>query len=227
MEIKPPTHVAIIMDGNRRWAKKRNLPPTEGHKAGVDTLEKVLKIVLEKNIKYLTIYALSTENLLNRSKFELGVLFSILKKGIEEKVIILGKNHINIRFLGNLTVLPENLQNSLKETEMQLSKNKKLFLNVCLNYGGRDEIIHAIKSIRKPTELVDTSDIENNLYTSGIPDPDLIIRTGGQKRLSNFLLWQSSYSELFFTDTFWPDFDKKEFNQIINSYYDRKRNFGK
>ncbi len=221
-----PNHIAIIMDGNRRWAKARGLAPNKGHEAGIDTLETTTKSAADLGIKYLTVYALSTENLTERSSLELRFLFSLIRKGIEQKLQNLDKNGVHVKFLGDLAALPKPTQNSLKEMEKKLSSNKRIFLNIALNYGGRDELINAVRKAKKPTEKITIEDIQNNLYTTGIPDPDIIIRTGGQRRLSNFLLWQSSYAELFFIDKMWPDFGRTDLQKILNKYATRTRNFG-
>ncbi|OGY24972.1 MAG: di-trans,poly-cis-decaprenylcistransferase [Candidatus Woykebacteria bacterium RBG_16_43_9] len=222
-----PKHVAIIMDGNRRWASSKKLTANKGHEAGVESLEVMVKAAAEFGIKYLTVYALSTENLRQRSLLEMRFLFSLIKKGLEDKSPSLDKNGVHLRFLGDIAALPTEIQKSLKEVEQKLSKNKRIYLNIALNYGGRDEIVQAVKKANKQTSKIETKDIEANLYTDEVPDPDLIIRTGGQKRLSNFLLWQSAYAELLFTDTLWPDFGKNEFKKALTEYSDRIRNFGR
>ena len=227
MKYEIPEHVAIIMDGNRRWAAERKLDPTEGHQAGVEALEKVVKAAARMGIQYLTVYALSTENLKERSKFEITILFSLIKQGLKEKLPALAENGVHIRFLGAINRLPTDVRRTLGEFEEALSKNKKLYLNVALNYGGRDEIVQAVRKVDKPAREVEADDIEQNLYTTDLPDPELIIRTGGQQRLSNFLLWQSSYAELVFTDIYWPDFNEGHLQKILEEYSERKRNFGK
>ena len=221
-----PKHVAIIMDGNRRWAKAKGLPANKGYEAGVDALEAATKSAADFGVKYLTVYALSTENLKERSSLEIRFLFSLIKKGIEEKLQNLGRNGVHVKFLGNLSPLPGQIQNSLKEMEKVLSKNKKIFLNIAFNYSGRVELIHAVKKAKKPLGNITLKDIESNLYTKDMPDPDIIIRTGGQRRLSNFLLWQSSYSELFFIDKMWPDFRRDDLRKILDEYANRLINFG-
>lgn len=221
-----PKHVAIIMDGNRRWAKAQGLPFNKGHEAGVNALEIVVESAADFGVKYLTVYALSTENIKDRSSLELRFLFSLIKKGIAQKLQNLDKNGVSVKFFGDLSQLPVQIQNSLKEMERKLSKNKRLFLSIALNYGGRDEIINAVKKTKKPSDKITIKDIQNNLYTKDIPDPDIIIRTGGQMRLSNFLLWQSSYSELFFVAKMWPDFGRADLRRILDQYASRLRNFG-
>lgn len=227
MKLELPKHIAIIMDGNRRWAVERNLDPVEGHRGGVEALENTVKAAVRMGIKYLTVYALSTENLKERSKFEISILFSLIKQGLKEKLPALAENGVHIRFLGAIDRLPADTQQTLAEFEEKLSINKRLYLNVALNYGGRDEIVQAVRKVNKPSREIEESDIEKNLYTASLPDPELIIRTGGQKRLSNFLLWQSSYAELIFTDIYWPDFDEGQLKKALEEYSERKRNFGK
>lgn len=221
-----PKHVAIIMDGNRRWAKAQGSPLNKGHEAGVDALEAAVKSAADFGVKYLTVYALSTENLKGRSSLELRFLFSLIKKGIAQKLQNLDRNGVHVKFLGDLSPLPRQIRNSLKEMEKKLSRNEKIFLNIALNYSGRDEIINAVNKTKRPLDKISLKDIENNLYTKDIPNPDIIIRTGGQKRLSNFLLWQSSYAELFFIDKMWPNFGRGDLRKILDEYANRVRNFG-
>ncbi len=217
-------HVAIIMDGNRRWAKSRALSTKEGHKEGVEALERVVKAAIRMKIKYLTVYALSTENLKVREKSELKDLFSLIKNGFINKLPTLKKEGVGVNFIGNLKSLPLPVRKTLEATEKALVGNETLLLNIAINYGSREEILNAAKEA-KGIELTEST-FSQFLYTKSIPDPDLIIRTGGQLRLSNFLLWQAAYSELFFTDTLWPDFNEAEFGKAIEEFYRRKRNFG-
>ena len=226
MRNKLPKHVAIIMDGNRRWAKAQGLPFNKGHEAGINALEIIVESAADFGIKYLTVYALSTENLKDRGSFELNFLFSLIKVGITQKLKNLDRNGVHIKFIGALSSLPDTIQKSLKEMEKKLSKNKRIFLNIALNYGGRDEIIYAVKKTKKQLNNITIKDIQNNLYTKDIPDPDVIIRTGGEMRLSNFLLWQSSYAELFFIDSMWPDFGRDDLRRILDEYVNRRRNYG-
>jgi undecaprenyl diphosphate synthase len=227
MENNLPVHVAIIMDGNRRWAKGRKLLPNVGHEAGVDALEVAIRSAVKFGVKYLTVYALSTENLKGRSRLEISFLFSLIKKGLKEKLPAMDENGVHIKFIGDVSSLPSDVQKTLEQAELELSKNKRLFLNVAVNYSGRDEIAHAVRNANKPLGEIKVADIEKNLYTSGIPDPDLIIRTGGRKRLSNFLLWQSSYAELLFPETLWPDFGERDLKKALREYDNRVRNFGR
>lgn len=222
-----PSHVAIIMDGNRRWAKKRNLPVSKGHQAGADTLEKIVEAAIKSKIKYLTIYALSIENLRERSKQEISFLFSLLEKGIKDKLTILVEKGVKVKCIGDLFSLPPNLQKAITKIEHDSLNNDRLFLSIAINYSGQDEIVHAVQANKKNCIRITKEDISNHLYTSPLPNPDLIIRTGGQMRLSNFLLWQSSYSELLFTKTLWPDFSEKGFMEALKEYRRRVRNFGR
>lgn len=215
------------MDGNRRWAAACGLPIQKGHEAGADALEQAIRSAIKFGIKYLTVYALSTENLRGRSNFEISFLFSLLRKVIRQKLSLLEENSVRVKCIGDLTALPSGLQKGLAAVEERLSRNSRLFLNVAINYGSRDEIVQAVRRIDKSVGKISEEDIERYLYTAGIPDPDLIIRTGGQKRLSNFLLWQGSYAELYFTDTLWPGFTEKEFKRALQDYRQRKRNFGR
>lgn len=222
-----PNHVAIIMDGNRRWAKTRGLAIQKGHEAGADALEQTVRSAIKFGIRYLTVFTLSTENLRERSNFEISFLFSLLEKVVQKKLSILEENGVHLKCIGDLTGLPDKLQKILASAEERLSRNNRLFLNVAINYGSRDEIVQAVRKINKSPDEINEEDIEAHLYTAGIPDPDLIIRTGGQKRQSNFLLWQGSYAELYFTDTLWPGFTEKEFKKALKDYSQRKRNFGR
>lgn len=217
-------HVAIIMDGNRRWAKPRGLSTKEGHKEGVEALERAVKAAIKERVKYLTVYALSTENLKVREKSELKNLFSLIQSGFVNKLPILKKEGVGVNFIGNLQTLPFSVRKTLQATEKALVGNETLFLNIAINYGSREEILKAAREA-KSTEL-DESTFSQLLYTKSIPDPDLVIRTGGQLRLSNFLLWQAAYSELYFTETLWPDFNEAEFGKALEEFYLRKRNFG-
>lgn len=228
--LKIPNHVAIIMDGNGTWATKKGLPRLEGHKAGVDALNKVIKNAKKIGIKYLTVYAFSTENW-NRDKIEVDGLMNMLRKYLKgEDIKKLNEEKVRIRVLGNRTdkKTPEDILSLITEVEEKTKGNEEFNFNIAFNYGGRDEIIQAIKNI--PTnELKSLSEesFSKYLYSSDMPDPDLIIRTSGQIRTSNFLLWQSAYSEFLFLDTLWPDFDEKSLQDSVKEYNNRKRRFGK
>ena len=221
-----PRHIAIIMDGNGRWAQKRNLPRLFGHKAGAKTVEKVLKLVVKNKIRYLTLYAFSTENW-KRPKEEVEGLFDLLKSYLANKSSELKKNDIRLRFAGRIGSLPEKLRLFMEKVENDTSHCKTLDLILCINYGGRQEIIDAVKKLLNMNPPnVDESLFRSCLYLPDVPDPDLVIRTSGETRLSNFLLWQSSYAEFFFTETLWPDFSEKDFNEALESYAKRQRRYG-
>lgn len=225
-----PTHVAMIMDGNRRWAKMHGFSKFEGHRAGVENLGKIVKLCAKKGIKILTIYALSTENWLKRSKSELSYLMKLFREFMLRERHNLNKEGVRLTVLGDISVFPKNLKEAINETIEMLKKNNQFQFNVALNYGGRKEIVRAVQKIRKNSianDKITERLISQNLYTSGQPDPDLIIRTGGEQRLSNFLIWQASYAELYFTKVFWPDFDEKELNRALKEFSQRQRRFGK
>ncbi len=222
-------HIAFIMDGNRRWAKKRNLPTLYGHKKGGETLRKVIKWLGEIGIKHCTVYAFSTENW-KRSKEEVDYMMQLLVDYIHSYLDELDKNGIKVVVSGRLSKFPEKVRKSIENVIQKTKNNKKGVLNVALSYGGRYEIIDAIskmaQSVDLKTKKITEKMFEKYLYNK-MPDPDLIVRTGGQMRLSNFLLWQSAYSELYFTKILWPDFSKKHLMKILDNYKNRKRNFGK
>lgn len=223
---KIPSHVAIIMDGNRRWAKKRKLPVIYGHKKGVDTVYRIVKAAKELGIKYLTLYAFSTENW-NRSKNEVKALMFLLKKVIKEYKEELYRNDIQLKVSGRLSELDDALVKEINDAVQYLKNGKAMILNIALNYGGRIEIIDAINSILKEgLKKVDEKTFSKYLYTYPLPDPDLIIRTSGEMRLSNFLIWQSAYSEFYVTETLWPDFSKEDFIKALVEYSKRERRIG-
>jgi len=222
-----PEHVAIIMDGNRRWAKKNGFKFFFGHKKGVDAFEEILKYLYKKGVKIFTVYAFSTENW-KREKDQVSELMKILSEAIIEKRGLLFENNISLNILGDLEKFPEEIKKNLQNLVEETKSHTGLILNTALNYGGRDEIIRTVKKlILKGVSTVDEESFSSLLDTKGMVDPDMIIRTGGAKRLSNFMLWQGSYSEIFFTDTLWPDFDIKEMDNLLGEYILRKRNFGK
>lgn len=218
-------HVAIIMDGNRRWAQKHGLQIRDGHKEGVVALERIVKAAVESKVKHLTVYALSSENLKERSKSEIGDLFSIMKDGFLNKLPMLKKEGVRVHFLGEIEKLPLTVRKILEQAVKHLKEGKKLQLNVAINYGSRAEILTTIKKLENNKEI-NEKEFQTALFTKKIPDPELIIRTGGQMRLSNFLLWQAAYSELYFTPKLWPDFQKADFEKALEEYSKRKRNFG-
>lgn len=224
--MRVPKHVAIIMDGNGRWAKKRGLPRIEGHRKGAEVVENIVKWSAEYGIKYLTLYTFSTENW-RRPKKEIEFLFSLLVEKLETKVPELIKENVKVRFMGRLKDLPKNLQEKCLEAEKETSLNNGLNLIIALNYGGRAEIVDAINRILREKMLeIDENSFRNYLYLPDVPDPDLIIRTSGEMRLSNFLIWQSAYSELYFTEKLWPDFTKDDFIKALENFSKRERRFG-
>lgn len=225
--LKIPYHIGVILDGNRRWARQRGLSIFEGHKKGAENLGKMVKLCIKKGIKILTVYAFSTENQ-KRSKPEIDGLIRIFKHFMKTKRNELDKIGVKLNILGDLKFFPEDLQEEIKRTVRMLKNNKKLVLNMALNYGGRQDIVQAVeKIIKKGYKNINEELISQYLYTAGQPDPDLIIRPGGEMRLSNFLIWQASYSELYFTKVYWPDFSEKELDKALAEYTKRERRFGK
>ncbi|MBU2577569.1 di-trans,poly-cis-decaprenylcistransferase [Patescibacteria group bacterium] len=225
-----PQHIAIIMDGNRRWASKRGLENSKGHEEGAKNLDKIVERCKELGVKNLTVYTLSTENWRKRTKKEVVGIFDLLLKIIKEKKESYAKEGIRLFVLGNFQAFPKKVARAIGEMLKIVLKNERIKVNLALNYGGRDEIVRAIQEIIKegiPADKVNEELVSQHLYTNGQPDPDLIIRTGGEIRLSNFLLWQLSYSELYFTDILWPDFGPKELDKAILEYQRRQRRFGK
>ncbi len=225
-----PSHIAIIMDGNRRWARTRNLPEGKGHEAGAEALEKIVEAASKMGVKTVTVYALSTENIKERARREVLGLFGLMKRGYNTKLKKMMKNGVRVDVLGELNGLPKAIRMIIEEIKKTYIKNESIRLNIALNYGGKRELIEAIKEIVK--EGVDINRISENtvdkhLYTNGQNDPDLVIRTGGHIRLSNFLLWQTAYSELYFSKKFWPDFGPEDLKEAIEWYQSQKRNFGK
>jgi len=224
----PPAHIAIIMDGNGRWAAARHLPRMAGHREGTENLRRVITACVEFGIKYLTIYAFSTENW-KRPKDEVSGLMQIMSDALKKEVGELDKQGVRINHIGRLEKLDASLREGIIHAVELTKNNDRLILNVAWNYGGRDEIVYAVQEIIKKTispETVTEATIADNLFTSGIPDPDLVIRTSGEQRISNFLTWQSAYSEWYFTETLWPDFDKEELRKAILDYGSRSRRFG-
>jgi undecaprenyl diphosphate synthase len=224
-----PQHVAIIMDGNGRWAKQRGLPRSEGHRQGTENLRRLIRAAVEFKIEILTIYAFSTENW-NRPRREVQLLMRILEMVIDRELEELNGEGVQIRHIGELDGIDERLQKKVLEACETTKNNSRLILNVAFNYGGRDEIVHAVQAIiRKgiPPEAITEELISDHLYTSGLPDPDLLIRTSGEFRLSNFLIWQGAYAEHYYTPVYWPDFDKEALREALDEYANRKRRFGK
>lgn len=230
--LKLPDHLAIILDGNGRWAKKRGMPRSYGHVKGTDNLEKMCDVIADMGIKYLTVYAFSTENW-KRSADEVKVLMDLFRKYLkrcQKKAI---RNHMKVRIIGDRTALDDDIQDEIRELEEVSAGYDRMFFQIAINYGGRDEIERAVTKIaddarngRLPEGRIAGEVFESYLDTSGIPDPDLLIRTGGEQRISNFLLWQMAYTEFYFTDTAWPDFDKKELIKGIEKYNSRDRRYG-
>ncbi|MCD6410691.1 isoprenyl transferase [bacterium] len=225
-----PQHLGIIIDGNRRWAKKRNLPTFFGHKKGLDNLRKISSYAFKKGVRYLTIFAFSTENW-KRDKKEVDYLMRLLKNAFSKKYIEeLTENEVKVNFIGQIKRLPKELQQKIKEVENITKRNKKHVFNIALSYGGRADIVEAVKKIVK--KRIDVKEIDEELFskflwTRGMPDPDLVIRTGDEKRVSNFLIWQMAYSELYFSKKFWPEFSKKDLDNAFLDYTRRQRRFGK
>jgi undecaprenyl diphosphate synthase len=223
-----PYHLAIIMDGNGRWAKARGLPRLAGHRAGVENLRRVLRLCSEFGIKILTIYAFSTENW-GRPEAEVRGLMNILESVIDRELKQLHANGVQLRHIGELDGLSEVLQRKVCKAVDLTRNNDQLILNIAFNYGGRQELVQAIRRIVEdgvPPDQIDERLIDYYLYTAGQPDPDLVVRTGGEMRLSNFLLWQASYAEIYSTPAFWPDFDREELWKAIMFYARRERRFG-
>jgi undecaprenyl diphosphate synthase len=226
---KIPAHVAIIMDGNGRWAAKRGLPRNEGHRAGVENMRRVLEGAVEFGVKVLTVYAFSTENW-GRPEQEVSGLLGILEETIKREVPELHKNGVRLRHLGRLEGISAEMQQAVQAAIELTKNNDRITLDVAFNYGGRAEILDAIRKMINDgisPDQVDEALFDNYLYTAGLPDPDLIVRTAGEMRLSNFLIWQAAYAEYYSTPTFWPDFDKQELYKALLAFSQRQRRFGK
>ena len=227
-----PRHVAIIMDGNGRWAQKRGLPRTMGHKAGVEAIREIVKACSNLGVEVLTVYAFSTENW-RRPKEEVGVLMNLLTDYLRRELNELHENRVQIRMIGDMTQLPFEAQQELRNSMKKTQNNTGLILNLALNYGGRAELTSAVRRISeaalqgtlKPEDITEET-IDKALFTSGLPDPDLLIRTSGEMRLSNFLLWQLAYTEIVVTDCLWPDFNPEALLEAIRAYQKRERRFG-
>ncbi len=227
-----PTHIAIIMDGNGRWAKKRGLPRTAGHKVGAEAFRTIANYAKSIGLKYLTVYAFSTENW-KRSEEEVNTIMELLEKYLRELIRDMDKNRVRFCFFGDLSRLSPTLQAEAYETAEKSKQYDTVQVNFCINYGGRDEILRAARSFAakcaageaKPEDLTEES-FSNLLWSAGVPDPDLVIRPSGEERISNFLLWQSAYAEYYFTDTLWPDFGPRDLDLAIEAYNKRSRRFG-
>ena len=227
-----PKHIAIIMDGNRRWAKEQGLDYRKGHQAGADTVEKIVTYANEIGLKYLTVYAFSTENW-KRTEEEVGALMLLFNKFLDKYIKIADTKNVKIKFIGDRTALSKSLADKMAKAEERTKNNSGLLFSVGINYGGRDEIIHAVKNISEDvkngkikSEDITTDLFSNYLYTAGMPDPDLVIRTSGEMRTSNFLPWQIVYSEFLFLDKYWPDFSEEDLDNAIEAYQKRNRKFG-
>ncbi|KGF14419.1 UDP pyrophosphate synthase [Peptostreptococcus sp. MV1] len=229
---KVPSHIAIIMDGNGRWAKSRFMPRTYGHKAGVETIRKVVKECSRLGVKYLTLYAFSTENW-KRPKDEVSALMGLLVKYLRSELEELHRNNVKILTIGDISKLPDACIEELDRAKKETKDNTGLVMSLALNYGGRNDLVNAVRNISQevldgkisPDDIVDDT-IASHLSTNESPDPDLVVRTSGEQRLSNFLLWELAYSEFYFTDIHWPDFDEKELQKAIYAYQSRDRRFG-
>jgi undecaprenyl diphosphate synthase len=225
---KLPQHIAIIMDGNGRWATRHELSRNEGHREGAVSARRIIETLIDYKVPYLTLYVFSTENW-DRPRNEIEGLFGLLEANLEMGMEVAMDKGVKILHLGKMEGLPTNIQNSVREAVEATSKNLNMTLTLAFNYGGRDEIVQSVKKIiasHVSPEKINIDIISKNLYCPGVPDPDLIIRTGGEMRLSNFLLWQSAYSEIYFTPVLWPDFRKRQLDRALISYGKRKRRFG-
>ena len=223
--MNPVNHVAIIMDGNGRWGIKHKKSRNAGHRAGLDTVEVVINHCIKRNIQFLTLYTFSSENW-KRPKSEIFFLFNLLETFLKKKINKLIEKDIKLNFIGELDKLPTTLQKLIKLSEKKTKKNQSLQINIALNYGSKIELINSIKKVIKKKIKINKKNIDLNLYTKNIPNPDLLIRTGNTKRLSNFLLWQLAYTEIFFQKKLWPDFNVHDFKKILSDFKKIKRNFG-
>ena len=220
-----PVHVAIIMDGNGRWGIKKKKSRNYGHTKGVEVVEKIISEAISKKIKYLTLYTFSTDNW-KRPKKEIIFLFKLLDQYIQKELNKFVQKNIKLKIIGNINKFPNFLKKKLKNAEKITINNTKIQINIALNYGSKEEIIKSMQSLKKLSKPINEKNITDNLYTKNIPDPELLIRTGNRNRLSNFLLWQLSYTEIYFINKLWPDFTKKDFSKIISKFIKVKRNFG-
>ena len=221
----PPKHVAIIMDGNGRWGIQKKKSRNYGHSKGIKVVENIIEEAVSKKIKYLTLFTFSTENW-KRPKSEIKFLISILEKYIKKELNNLIKKKIKLKIIGNLEKFPNSLKVKLRKAEKLTRLNNKIQIIIALNYGSKEEIINTVKKLNNLSIRINEKNISENLYTKNIPDPEILIRTGNRNRLSNFLLWQLSYTEIYFVSKLWPDFTRKDFSKIINNFSKVKRNFG-
>jgi len=218
-------HVAIIMDGNGRWALQKGKSRNYGHQCGLRAIEKIVDYSIKKKISYLTLFTFSSENW-KRPKKEVNFLFKLLENYFKKNLLKVIRNGIKVKIIGNKSKLASNLRKIIKLAENKTRKNKKISVQLALNYGSKQEIINSMKIVNKKKQKITIKNFEKNLYTAGFPDPDILIRTGGQRRLSNFLLWQIAYAEIFFVKKMWPDFNNNDFQKILNKFKKIKRNFG-
>ena len=223
--MNPVKHVAIIMDGNGRWGIKNKGSRNSGHRAGLNTVESIIEESIKQKISHLTLYTFSTENW-KRPKKEIFFLFSLLENFLSKKINNLMENEIKLNIVGNRSKFSNKLQKLLRISEKKTSKNTRLQINLALNYGSKEEILNSVRILKKNKKKITEKNINNNLYTKGIPDPDLLIRTGNTQRLSNFLLWQLAYTEIFFVKKLWPEFKKNDYQKVLNKFRLLKRNFG-
>jgi undecaprenyl diphosphate synthase len=223
--MNPVKHVAIIMDGNGRWGVKHKQSRNAGHRAGLNTVDLIINHCINHKIKFLTLYTFSSENW-KRPKAEIAFLFKLLENFLKKKINKIIEKDIKLKFIGELNILPAKLQKLIKLSEKETFNKKTLHVNIALNYGSKIELINTIKKIKQKKITINEKNIDNNLYTKHLPNPDILIRTGNTHRLSNFLLWQISYTEIFFEKKLWPDFTGKDFDKIMNKFKNIKRNFG-
>ena len=224
--MKKLNHVAIIMDGNGRWGLNKGRSRNYGHLQGIKSVETAIRISVKQRIPYLTLYTFSTENW-KRPESEINFLFNLIRKSLKKKLKVITKQGIKINIIGKKARLPKDIKETIKKIEKKTLHNKTITINLALNYGSKEEIVNACKVISKGKKgEINVKNFAKKLYTNGIPDPEILIRTGGTKRLSNFLLWQLAYTEIFFVDKMWPEFNENDFNKIIKKFYKIKRNFG-
>ena len=223
--MNPPKHVAIIMDGNGRWGMKKKNSRNYGHSQGINVVENIINEAAIKKIKFLTLYTFSTENW-KRPKSEIKFLMNLLENYIKREIVKLVKKKIKLKIIGNINKFPKTLKAELQKAQKLTKFNDKIQVNIALNYGSKEEIINAVKKLYRMSKPINEDNISKNLYTKNIPDPEILIRTGNRNRLSNFLLWQASYTEIFFVSKLWPDFTKKDFNKIVSNFSKVRRNFG-
>ncbi len=221
-----PACIGIILDGNRRWAKENRLPSFEGHRRGMNNVEPIAFAARDLGIQHMIVYAFSTENW-NRSKEEVSYLMEIFESTIRERLAEFAKEHIAVRFVGQIERFPQTLQDAMRATEEKNPREPLLTIWICISYGSKAEMVHAARAAQEANETITEESLAGHLWTSGMPDPDLIIRTGGEKRLSNFLLWQGAYSELFFLDIHWPAFTETDLKKVLSEYATRERRLGK